>query len=74
MSTPEEVLAFWLDEVGPEGWYAGGEELDADISNRFMKTWERARDGALSLWMTYPSGSLAYIILTDQFSRNMFRD
>jgi len=25
------------------------------------------------LWLTYPSGALAYIILTDQFPRNMFR-
>ena len=29
--------------------------------------------GACSLWLTYPTGTLAYIILTDQFSRNMFR-
>ena len=35
---------------------------------------DRARDGALSLWLTYPNGTLAYIILTDQFPRNMFRD
>jgi uncharacterized protein (DUF924 family) len=26
------------------------------------------------MWLTYASGTLAYIILTDQFSRNMFRD
>ncbi|MCL4158452.1 UNVERIFIED_CONTAM: hypothetical protein GTU68_021248 [Idotea baltica] len=25
------------------------------------------------MWLTYPSGALAYLILTDQFSRNMFR-
>ena len=30
-------------------------------------------EGALGLWLTYPSGTLAYILLTDQFSRNMFR-
>lgn len=73
MSTPEEILAFWLDEIGPEGWYAGGEELDAEIRKRFLKTWENAASGAYSLWLTYPSGVLAYLILTDQFSRNMFR-
>ncbi len=28
----------------------------------------------MSLWLTYATGTLAYIILTDQFSRNMFRD
>jgi len=25
------------------------------------------------MWMTYPSGALAYLIVTDQFPRNMFR-
>lgn len=74
MSTPEEVLAFWLDEVGPKGWFQGGDALDAEISKRFEATWERAAEGALSLWLTYPSGTLAYLILTDQFPRNMYRN
>ncbi len=73
MATPEDVLEFWLDEVGPSGWYEADEKVDAEIRERFFDTWERARKGGLSLWMTYPSGALAYIILTDQFSRNMFR-
>ncbi len=30
-------------------------------------------EGALSLWLTYTSFALAYIILTDQFPRYMFR-
>ena len=29
--------------------------------------------GSFGLWLTYPSGALAYIILSDQFPRNMFR-
>ena len=33
-----------------------------------------AIDGKLYNWQTTPHGSLAFIILTDQFSRNMFRD
>lgn len=74
MSGPEEVLAFWLDEIGPNGWYAGGEALDQHIHDTFAPLHERACEGALSLWLTYPAGTLAYIILTDQFSRNMFRD
>jgi uncharacterized protein (DUF924 family) len=73
MATPEEVLAFWLDEIGPKGWYEGGEALDAQIRDRFEPVWQQAFEGALSLWLTYPSGSLAYLIVTDQFSRNMFR-
>ena len=74
MADPEDILAFWLDEIGPKGWYAGGEELDQLIRDRFEDTYNQACDGSLSLWLTHASGTLAYIILTDQFSRNMFRD
>jgi len=73
MVGPEEVLSFWLDEVGPDGWYDTSSALDATISKRFGSTWEGARQGRFSLWLTYPSGALAYIILTDQFPRNMHR-
>ena len=73
-ASPEDVLAFWLDEIGPDGWYAGGDELDQKVRDRFLPLYERACAGALSLWLTYPSGTLAYIILMDQFTRNMFRD
>ena len=70
---PGMVLGHWLDEVGPEGWYATDEACDAAIRGRFAAVWEHAMEGALSLWLTYPSGALAYIILTDQYPRNMFR-
>lgn len=73
MARPEDILSFWLDEIGPAGWYDQSDALDAEITKRFKATWERAEEGALSLWMTYPSGALAYLILTDQFPRNMFR-
>lgn len=74
MSGPEDVLSFWLDEVGPQGWYLGGEALDAQVRDRFLPAWEEAMAGAYGLWLTYPTGTLAYIVLTDQFPRNMFRD
>jgi uncharacterized protein (DUF924 family) len=73
MVGPEEVLSFWLDEVGAANWYAQDDDLDAEITRRFGSAWEGAREGRYSLWLTYPSGALAYIILTDQFPRNMFR-
>lgn len=69
----EEVLRFWVEEVGPEGWYAGGEALDAAIRDRFRATWLAAMEGSCGLWLTSPRGALAYVVLTDQFPRNMFR-
>lgn len=71
--TPEDVLSFWLDEIGPEGWYGGGEELDETCRDRFGDLWTEATEGGLGLWLTYPSGALAYVILTDQLGRNMWR-
>ena len=74
MTTPERVLEFWLDECSPEDWYKSDPVFDQAIRDEFEPAWNRAMEGAYSLWLTYPSGTLAYIILTDQFSRNMFRD
>jgi uncharacterized protein (DUF924 family) len=73
MANPEDILAFWLDDIGPQGWYESSPELDAAIRDRFLADWTKAREGGMSLWLTYPSGTLAYIILTDQFPRNMHR-
>ncbi|PTX53347.1 uncharacterized protein (DUF924 family) [Gemmobacter caeni] len=73
MSDPVQVLDYWLGEVGPEGWYAGGEALDADIRDRWLDLWQAAHDGGLDHWAEGPAGALALLVLTDQFSRNMFR-
>ncbi len=73
MITPDDVLAFWLDEVGPRGWYLADDQLDEEVRDRFAETLESASEGGLSLWLTYPSGTLSYIVLTDQLTRNMWR-
>lgn len=74
IAAPDDVLSFWLDEKQPEDWYKADDGLDQEIRDRFGETWQAAMDGKFGLWLTYPSGALAYILLTDQFSRNMFRD
>ena len=73
MVGPEDVLRTWLDELQPADWYQENEALDQKIRDTFLATWKGAREGRHSLWLTYTSGTLAYVILTDQFSRNMFR-
>ncbi|MGH1576985.1 DUF924 family protein [Planktotalea sp.] len=74
MAAPDDVLSFWLDEKQPSDWYKADESLDQEIRDRFGATWQEAMEGKFGLWLTYPSGALAYIILMDQFPRNMFRD
>ena len=73
MVRAEEILSYWLDEVGPSGWYAVNDNVDNTIRDRFEDAWKAACEGTYALWLTYPSGTLAYIILMDQFPRNMFR-
>ena len=55
MVSPEEVLRFWLDEVGPKGWYQTSDALDEEVRERFASAWENARAGAYGLWLTYPT-------------------
>ncbi|SMX42737.1 DUF924 family protein [Actibacterium lipolyticum] len=73
MQDPEEVIRFWLKDVGPDGWYAGGEELDERVRQGFLDLWQLAHQGELQHWLTQPRTTLAYLIVTDQFPRNMFR-
>lgn len=73
MCAPSEIIDFWVNDVGPDGWYQGSEELDARIRDRFEKEWEAAQSGAYSDWMRDAECALAYIILMDQLPRNMFR-
>ena len=71
--TPEKGLSFWLDETDPKQWYNSPKSLDNAILQEFYPTWVSIMDGKFGMWLTYPSGSLAYILVLDQFSRNMFR-
>jgi uncharacterized protein (DUF924 family) len=66
------VLDYWTD-IGPQGWYTGGDDLDTEIRNRFLDDWEVAASGGYRNWLFCARGMLAYLILTDQFPRNMFR-
>jgi uncharacterized protein (DUF924 family) len=73
MTTPDDILKYWIDELGEKGWYEGGADLDEQIREKFEPAWRAAVVGGLRSWMTYPGGVLAFVILTDQMSRNMFR-
>jgi uncharacterized protein (DUF924 family) len=74
MADPVEVLDFWLGEVGPDGWYKGGDDLDTLCRERFGDLWQAAHDGGLEHWVDGAVGTLAYLIVTDQLSRNIHRD
>jgi uncharacterized protein (DUF924 family) len=73
MSGPEAIVDFWLHDVGPDGWYEAVDDVDAEIRDRFGAEWRAALSGERDYWCNGPRGTLAFLILTDQFPRNMFR-
>lgn len=73
MSEIERVNTFWTG-LDTKTWYGNDPDLDARIRSEFQDLWERAHEGGLHEWLVWPEGALAYLILTDQFPRNMFDD
>jgi uncharacterized protein (DUF924 family) len=71
--TPAEIVSFWRD-AGPERWFKKDAAFDQEIRYRFLATHEDAAAGKLSEWEASAEGTLALLILLDQFPRNMFRN
>ncbi|WP_128928158.1 DUF924 family protein [Bradyrhizobium guangxiense] len=69
---PSDVLAFWR-EAGSERWYARDDAFDAEVRRRFLPLWQKAAAGGLASWEDTDDGTLALVIVLDQFPRNMFR-
>lgn len=68
------VLHFWFDELGPKDWFSRDETVDAQIRERFGDLHSRLANEVPEEWCVTPRGTLAAIIVLDQFSRNLFRD
>jgi uncharacterized protein (DUF924 family) len=69
---PRDVLDFWR-EAGPSRWFKKDEGFDRQFAGRFMAAHEAAARGDLDQWANDADGSLALLILLDQFPRNVFR-
>ncbi|WP_261903569.1 DUF924 family protein [Vibrio fortis] len=70
----QDVLAFWFDELTPQDWFNGGDDIDQLIKERFAQVHSAAVQGELYTWRDSALGRLAEIIVLDQFSRNIGRD
>lgn len=71
-TTPQDVIAFWRD-AGPQQWFNKDDAFDARFKARFLEAHEAAARGELDGWGDSWEGSLALLILLDQFPRNAFR-
>jgi uncharacterized protein (DUF924 family) len=55
-------------------WWAKNRDIDEYIRKNFENDLLSVAKGELGDWESAPRGTLALIILLDQFSRNMYRD
>src|SRR5262245_14525122 len=80
MSSPEEILLFWLgdDPKNPlrnsSLWWKKDPAFDQEIREKFEGDLKKAVKGDCEAWKETPRGCLAFVILLDQFSRNMYRE
>lgn len=79
----QPILTFWfgaLDERGQAGpaamrrWFGKDDAFDQEIRDRFAAEHAAVLGGRRDAWLTSPRGRLAYVIVLDQLSRNMFRE
>jgi len=79
--TPSEVLSVWFGTDNAEAireplmdrWFKPDPAFDAVLRERFADAIAATIDGAFADWQDTPSGTLAYVVMLDQFSRNIHR-
>lgn len=79
-TAPEQVIEFWFGQGGEAIvtdrnalWFGVNDETDKQIQSRFGELVSAAQHGELNHWQSSAIPSLAFIILLDQFSRNIYR-
>jgi len=81
MTDPEAVLSFWFGTGRSEvelyllqaQWWKKDPEFDNSIRERFEGAVQAAATGSLDAWRDEPRSSVAWVILLDQFPRNLYR-
>jgi uncharacterized protein (DUF924 family) len=71
-ATPQDVTGFWR-AAGPAKWFATSHRFDDAIRLKFEPVHHRAARGEYDGWAAAAEGSLALLILLDQFPRNLYR-
>ena len=69
---PKAIIDFWR-AAGPKIWFAAEPAFDAEIRKRFAGIQLAASMGIDPVWADSAEGALAYLLLTDQFPRNLYR-
>lgn len=71
----EDILDFWFnDPQHRKHWFQKSDAFDTLIQQQFEGDLLKASEAEYQDWLTEPKGRLAFIILTDQFPRNIYRN
>jgi len=82
MGKQRQITDFWFGELFADGlakreiskrWYITNPDFDRQISVNFKEDIEEAKVGKYDDYKKTPEGSLALILLFDQFTRNVYR-
>ncbi len=69
------VLEYWFgSNSGPDLWFGGSEAVDREIRDLFLEDLQDAIAGKLSAWEESHEGTVALVVLLDQFSLQLYRD
>lgn len=69
----DRITSFWYSKPLID-WFRTPEGLDAECDNQFGPLIRKARTNELDGWTETTNGTLALLILLDQFPRNVFRN
>ena len=70
----DDILKFWFEEIEHSSWFRKDPDFDRELGRRFGDVLTRAKNDQLDHWCASAHGSLALIVILDQFSRNLFRE
>lgn len=70
----KEIIDFWFTEAEPKQWWQKDVAFDSIIQSRFASLHKQAKANELFEWRCTALGSLAEIIILDQFTRNIYRE
>ncbi len=68
-----DLIDFWFSEEVSPYWFNAPLSFDQHLLETYSELWQQGKNGELDHWCEHASGSLALVILLDQFPLNMFR-
>lgn len=82
IQSAQKILSFWFgalngDVIPKEKhyfWFEQNKETDDFIKESFEFLFQKSNSGELNNWLKDSKGLLAWVVLLDQFSRNIYRE